>query len=50
LEVPGYKDHDDKPTEPSVTPLTNPPPDHKLLNQHYDSLDELVDDLHEWGA
>jgi hypothetical protein len=31
-------------------PLSNPPPDHKLTSFHYDSLDDLTDDLHEWAA
>ena len=33
-----YDDNDDEP--PSVSPLS------KLLTHHYDSLDELVEDLH----
>ncbi|KAJ4294809.1 hypothetical protein N0V88_005043 [Collariella sp. IMI 366227] len=52
LRVPGYEDSDsDEPPDTSTpAPLSNPPPDHKLLTHLYDSLDELVDDLHEWGA
>ena len=46
LEVPGYDDDRDY----DVPPLSNPPPEHPLLNRLYDSLDELVSDLHEWGA
>ena len=46
LEVPGYEDD----PEYDVPPLSNPPPDHSLLNRLYESLDDLVSDLHEWGA
>ena len=49
LQVPGYDDDDDN-EPPTVPPLSNPPPTHKLLTHHYDSLDELVEDLHDWGA
>jgi hypothetical protein len=47
LEVPGYGDDH---YEYNVPPLSNPPPDHPLLNTKYDSLDDLVSDLYEWGA
>ncbi len=50
LQVPGYEDSDDEHPEPSTPPLSNPQADHKLLTPQYDSLDELVDDLHEWAA
>lgn len=50
LQVPGYEDSDDEHPEPSTPPLSNPQADHKLLTHQYDSLDELVDDLHEWAA
>lgn len=49
LQVPGYDDDDD--VEPTIVPpLSNPPLDHPLVTQQYDSLDALVEDLHEWGA
>jgi hypothetical protein len=48
LQVPGYQD--DEPPEASTLPLSNPPPNSKLLAYQYDSLAELVDDLYEWGA
>lgn len=51
LQVPGYDDDDPGDHDKSpVPPLTNPPPDHKLLTHLYDTFDELVDDLHEWAA
>ncbi|KAK4148454.1 hypothetical protein C8A00DRAFT_19720, partial [Chaetomidium leptoderma] len=50
LQVPGYDDDAPDEAAPEVPPLSNPPPDHKLLTHQYDALDELVDDLHEWGA
>jgi hypothetical protein len=34
----------------TAIPLSNPPPNYKLLNHQYDTLDDLVDDLHNWSA
>lgn len=49
LQVPGYDDYDDD-GDQQVLPLSSPPPSHKLLTHHYDSLAELTDDLHNWGT
>jgi hypothetical protein len=48
LRVPGYDDGDLEPL--MAMPLSNPPPNHKLLNHYYDTLDDLVDDLQDWSA
>ena len=41
LQVPGYDDDDPGDHDKSpVPPLTNPPPDHKLLTHLYDTFDE----------
>ncbi|EAQ89628.1 predicted protein [Chaetomium globosum CBS 148.51] len=50
LQVPGYDDYDDDNGDQQVLPLSSPPPGHKLLTHHYDSLAELTGDLHNWGA
>ena len=50
LTVPGYEDDDPLDPEPQTEPLSNPPLNHKLLNYQYDSLEDLVSDLHDWGA
>ncbi|KAK0713181.1 hypothetical protein B0T26DRAFT_677548 [Lasiosphaeria miniovina] len=34
----------------SIEALSAPPPDHKLLNHQYDSLDDLIEYLHDFAA
>jgi hypothetical protein len=43
-------DDDDSDPEDAPEPLANPPPYHKLLTYHYDTLNDLADDLHDWAA
>ncbi|KAK4212382.1 hypothetical protein QBC37DRAFT_375150, partial [Rhypophila decipiens] len=38
------------PDELQVPPLSNPPLTHQLWHKHYDSLDELHQDLVKWAA
>lgn len=44
-----YGDEDGE-SDLAVAPLSNPPLDHLLLSTKYDSLDALMEDLHEFRS
>jgi hypothetical protein len=43
------EDCPDKPPD-DPEPLSNPPSDHRLFTDLYDSLEDLIDELRDWSA